>query len=519
MKKSNKKRLHLVDMKGANLVLRTSNFLKYLEDELGIYSVNMNDSEHLVIKQDKLLTPVKPKEVRKLFWHKVRAEDFIEERIAIPGNFDHTHVKDLFAENKSFFSHDMLSHNYLNDVSFIEDSKHEIFFYYRNCAVKVTKDSITPIPYSELDGYVWGTQVIDRDFQLVNECFESDFGQFLANISSRPGIGGTRGFVQDAERLVLLCAQIGYMCHKFYNEKLKMVVWTDSSEEDRPEGRTGKGILGKAIGHVMGSTYVPIAGKDFRSKDKEKYSELDIDTKAVHLEDASKYLKIEDLFNDITEGLRIRKMHQDKFKIFAKILLSTNRSLRIQKGSGSDRTWLFQLAQYYSDEHSPADECNGRFFWSNEWEPKDWAAFDNIMMNCAQTWLDVGFMQGGEINIHSRIILDHTSQEFVDFLEHPDHGILRASKWEPLDEFPDFQFVKIMKRDTLIEYKSRHSIEDNKFNYRFGHWLKTYCEHHPDIISHTKANKKKYKLEYPSNSDQAFLFVRKKKVSNLKKAM
>ena len=53
------------------------------------------------------------------------------------------------------------------DIYFIEDTKDTAYLYYRNCAVKITKDEITSIDYIDLGGYVWKDHIIDRNF---NRC-------------------------------------------------------------------------------------------------------------------------------------------------------------------------------------------------------------------------------------------------------------------------------------------------------------------------------------------------------------
>ena len=49
------------------------------------------------------------------------------------------------------------------DIYFIEDTKNTSYLYYRNCAVKITKNEVTTLT-TWTWGYVWKDHVIDRNF-------------------------------------------------------------------------------------------------------------------------------------------------------------------------------------------------------------------------------------------------------------------------------------------------------------------------------------------------------------------
>jgi len=77
---------------------------------------------------------------------------------------DDTTVYNYFADNTRFFKEEFLSMLNTIDIYFIEDTKNSAYLYYRNCAVKISKDEIIPIDYLDLGGYVWKDHVIDRNF-------------------------------------------------------------------------------------------------------------------------------------------------------------------------------------------------------------------------------------------------------------------------------------------------------------------------------------------------------------------
>ena len=70
----------------------------------------------------------------------------------------------------------------LIDIYFIEDTADESYLYYENCAIKITKDEVTPIDYLELDGYVWKNHIINRVYKKC-EVGKSDYRTFISQFS------------------------------------------------------------------------------------------------------------------------------------------------------------------------------------------------------------------------------------------------------------------------------------------------------------------------------------------------
>ena len=58
-------------------------------------------------------------------------------------------IYNYFADHTRFFKEEFLSLLSTIEVYFIEDTKDEAYLYYRNCAVKITKNEVIPIDYLE----------------------------------------------------------------------------------------------------------------------------------------------------------------------------------------------------------------------------------------------------------------------------------------------------------------------------------------------------------------------------------
>jgi hypothetical protein len=140
-------------------------------------------------------------------------------------------VYNYFADNTRFFKEEFLSMLSTIDIYFIADSKAAAYLYYKNCAVKITKDGVSTLDYLDLGGYVWNDHVIDRNFTMCDVTERCDFRKFIANIN-----GGDEGRVKSME------STIGFLLHGYKNLSFcPAVILNDEVISDNPEGGTGKG--------------------------------------------------------------------------------------------------------------------------------------------------------------------------------------------------------------------------------------------------------------------------------------
>ena len=156
---------------------------------------------------------------------------------------------------------------------------------------------------------------------------------------------------------------LGYLMHANTDGKMKAVVFTDSKISQSASGRTGKTLIGKAIGKMLNANtdgevqiYSELNGKTFDSTNKHKYQTCRTITSCLHINDLPKIFDVECLFNDITEGIEIERKGKDPLKIQPKIMISTNQTLMIEGDSAKDRFIEYELSEYFSANHSPQDE-------------------------------------------------------------------------------------------------------------------------------------------------------------------
>ena len=106
------------------------------------------------------------------------------------------------------------------------------YLYYKNCAVRVTKDEVTPIDYLDLGGYVWKDHVIDRTFKICDGG-SSVYRVFINNVCA-----------QQSSRAESMESTIGFLLHAHKNlSYCPAIILNDEVISDNPEGGTGRGYL------------------------------------------------------------------------------------------------------------------------------------------------------------------------------------------------------------------------------------------------------------------------------------
>jgi len=358
-----------------------------------------------------------------------------------------------------------------HSFEFNNDLPNDCFIYFQNGYVSCSQDGYQIFPYKKLKGLIWENQMINRNFEFKEETEEnrSVFSAFIWNIANK-----------DADRYFSLCSIIGYCLHSFYDGKLQAILFTDSKISDSPDGRTGKTLLCQALGKIK--NYCEINGKDFDFTNKHKYQQANLDTQVIHLNDVKKNFDIEQLFNDITEGVVVDKKNLKPFRIKTKLLISTNKTVRIEGASAKDRVVEFEFANHYNDKFSPQDEFGHWFF--RDWNAEQWNCFDNFMMSCICLYLKKGILQAQPINLNRRKLLEFTCSEFTEFMDHQ----VSDSLVKPFIEYDK----KELHNRFLSEYPEFAESRQLKYQRNFTRWLRLYAKysgHFAEVNSETDERK------------------------------
>ena len=349
-------------------------------------------------------------------------------------------VYNYFADNTRFFKEEFLSLLSTIEIYFIADNKYSSYLYYKNCAVKITKDGITTLDYLDLGGYVWKDHVIDRTFNLCGVTDACDFKKFVSNIN-----GG------DLERVKTMESTIGFLLHGYKNLSFcPAVILNDEVISDNPEGGTGKGLIMNALSKMK--KLVVIDGKSFAFERSFAYQLVSADTQILCFDDVKKHFDFERLFSVVTEGLTLEKKNKDAIKIpfsrSPKIAITTNYAIKGTGNSFARRKWELELHQYYTKEYTPLDEFGKLMF--GDWNDDDWCEFDNYMIGCLMNYLNTGLVKSKFVNLKIRQLSAETCHEFIEWcglVDSTDKSVVlqpntRLYKNELysnfIDEYPDY---------------------------------------------------------------------------------
>lgn len=378
-------------------------------------------------------------------------------------------------------------------IIFNQDTINTKFMYFNNGYLLIDKTNINFKTYDTLEFFIWESQVFKYDYSKPTHAPSLNYIKtFCYNVSG-----------QNETRLKSLMNIIGYSIHNFTNYKLKSLAFTDSiiDQDGEANGRSGKTLLAKIIGGAICSnpydqsikTFVEINGKDFDPNDKHKYDLCDLNTQLIVLNDVKKWFDVDSIYNDITEGANVNKKSLQPFRINAKLIVITNKTLKIEGDSSKDRFVEFEFSNYYNANNTPEKDFKHWFF--RDWKPDDYNRYYYFMAECAQEFFknDSKLVQPEQINLHSRKLLDLTSPDFVDFIDNdirPKHGVeydkqVLYNKF--LETFPDWKNNKRFAQRT------------------FTTWLKYFINYRDEWQNFTPENETRN-----AAGVRCFIFLRKK---------
>jgi len=329
---------------------------------------------------------------------------------------------------------------------FKRDTEKESYIYYENCFIKVTKDGYVSHNYNELEGYIWESQKHKREFYYNEK--ESVFTLFRYRICKK-----------DLKRFNSLRSAIGYLLHSYKDPaNAKAIIFIDERIGDGANGRCGKSLVGKAIGKIRNS--VRPDGKNFKFG-QFMFQSVKPDTAIIDFNDVKKNFPFENLFSMITDDMQTEKKHRDEviipFEYSPKILITTNHAIKGIDPSTLDREFVLEFSDHYNEKHKPIHEFGKNFF--APWSKEEWNSFDNSMIGCLQYYLKNGLVEYERINLITKMLVESTSEEFIEFMEDI-----------KLDEWYD-------KKDKCEEFVNLYP--DYKINFHqktFTSWVKIYAK-------------------------------------------
>jgi len=415
-------------------------FKQFLEDN-GFYKYCPEGSKNYVFVKvtNNLIDHTDEKEIK----------DFVLNNLI---EIDDLSIYNHFADKVRYFKEDFLTLLSTIDIYFIEDNKDTSYLYYRNCAVKITKNDVQMIDYIDLGGYVWKDHVIDRNFTKCKA--NTDYKQFISNICNN-----------EEDRVSSMESTIGFLMHGHKNLSFcPAVILNDEVISDNPEGGTGKGLFMNALSQMK--KVVTIDGKSFTFERSFAYQLVSADTQILVFDDVRKHFDFERLFSVVTEGLTLEKKNKDAIKIpfekSPKIAITTNYAIKGSGNSFARRKWELELHQHYNKNYTPLDEFDKLMF--GDWNDDEWCAFDNYMIQCLQGYLNTGLVESKFVNLKIRQLSAETSHDFIEWC-----GLINGSEANPMlrvDNKINLQSAYLEFIEQYPDYgpKAKLTISRIKFN-------------------------------------------------------
>ena len=386
---------------------------------------------------DKIVQTVEPYQVRDYVM------EFSKGILATNSKEDYVDVMDmLYRGGKMYFGDDALG-----NISFVSpkfecaDKRHQYLFF-KNIYWKVTAEGIEQKPLNDLQNYVWRDRVNDFDASLIGKEMvrvnkvdidylvannldpmehESVMGQFDVQLSqdakdchfarfifntgeffwNKVQHQKTRKHLPEDLRsieekfetnlhFVSKMTAMGYLLHKYRDKSCeKAVIAMDGklSEVGESNGRTGKSIMGFAIGQVVPQCYIGAKSKDLEH-DPFLFEEVTEKTDNIFLDDVRANIDFEFFFPIITGKLMVNVKGVKRWTISdkdtPKILITTNHAINGNSSSYKDRQALVAFSDYYNEEYKPVDDFGINFF--DEWDDRQWNLFYNFMADCLRLY-------------------------------------------------------------------------------------------------------------------------------------
>lgn len=342
------------------------------------------------------------------------------------------------------------------ELLLLKDTKFKSFIAFKNGILEVTKNEIKLIDYIDIDGYIFESQIIQRDFIQLEE-FDNEYKVFINNISSN-------------EPIAIECT-IGYLLSTYKNKmNNKAVILNDEVISENPEGGTGKGLFVQGLRQVRNVSILD--GKTFDEKKSFPYQTVSPETQILVFDDVKKNFDFESKFSLVTEGMTLERKNKDAIKLKVedspKMVISTNYAIKGEGNSHDRRRHELEVAQYYGKKMTPYDQFGKQLF--DDWELPEFQKFDNYMVYCLQSFLKNGLINQNAKNIKMRKFIAETCMEFYEWISDRQNLPLNTRNDKAIyynnfiNEYKDFQKWLTRKKFNIWVQKYASFIDAKYFS-------------------------------------------------------
>lgn len=391
-----------------------------------------------------------------------KIKDFVLDYLLKRGEVD---VWKYCANYPNLFSDKLLLMLDSVELMMLKDTKTKSFFAFKNGILEVDKNQYKLIDYIDVNGYVWESQIIQRDWVYLDD-YQNEYMTFIHNVSNN-------------EPLPIECS-IGYLLSTYKNKmNNKAIILNDEVISQNPEGGTGKGLFVQGLRQIRKVSILD--GKTFDDKKSFPYQTVSPETQILVFDDVLKNFNFENKFSLVTEGMTLERKNKDAIKLKVedspKMVISTNYAIKGEGNSHDRRRHELEIAQYYGKNLTPYDEFGRQLF--DDWNLEDFQKFDNYMIYCLQAYFKNGLIKQNSKNLKLRKFIAETSMEFFEWAEDLEnlHRNVRLNKTEYYNKFiEEYQdFKRYLQVKTFIKWVDKYckfkNIEYNEGNTNGNRWF------------------------------------------------
>lgn len=374
--------------------------------------------------------------VNKTKWVLVRMEDNLisESSVAEATGVVRDYIKSLNKpEVYEAFARGMGSYvspsklNLLKSIDIVDDrdGMDSSVFYFKNGHAVIKREGIEFRPNSELEKPIWRNRVIGFDYEAITGPEKGQFERFCSIIAKK-----------DKGRLRALKSLIGYCLHrnKLRGETKAIILYDENMGLDgKAHGGTGKTLLTQGISKCR--EVVAFDGRNIKSESWFKNQRIELTTDVMVYDDLARNIGLEGFYSILTTGVEVEKKGKQSFFIdfneSPKVMITSNYPVKGRNDSSDRRRrYEFEVANYFSDAHTPEDEFGNRFFGPH-WSKNEWNLFYRFMMECVREYLIYGMVKAKPINLHLHKRAGTSNLKFARYFE--DNALY--NQWMDKSEF------------------------------------------------------------------------------------
>jgi len=317
--------------------------------------------------------------------------------------------------NRNTFSANLLmswnSFDY-NTLPTLMDNAENVYIPFENKIVHISKNKMDMIDYDTMKkkGNIWKSQIINHKISERNRSEEGVFEKFCRLATSRrknvvlaETQDWTDSYETDDESLKSLRTAYGYLISGYNNPSQPVApIFIDGDAEiGMEEGRNGKSAIMYSMKHWKKMSYQ--SGKSYQSiktsGGRFQYSNVDIDTKFVFLNDTPEWFDMEEIYDRLSDDFEVSGKYTNKFVIpqdkKPKMGITTNYPPIQKGGSARHRMHITPFGNYWlnvkeNNEEPYYDKHLGKMMFQSDFNYDDYNDFYHYGFDCVQQYLKEG---------------------------------------------------------------------------------------------------------------------------------